>query len=74
MDVQELFDQPLEERYRLDELIADKKYIQTYVAYDLQMDQIIAVDILKREFVAMEPFASEYHKRMQIWAKICIRV
>ncbi|MEM7119264.1 MAG: protein kinase, partial [Chloroflexota bacterium] len=51
-------------------LIADKKYTVTYVGYDLQTDQIVAVDILKREFLAVEPFASEYHKRMQILAQI----
>lgn len=70
MDVQVRQDQPLEDRYRLDELIADKQFITTYVAYDLAEEKVVAVDILKKDYCEEQSFAADFYTRMQTLAQV----
>lgn len=70
MDVQDFFEQPLDERYRLEELIADKKYLTSYVAYDIQKEQTVAVDILKADYAKNASFVAHYTDRMQMLAQL----
>ncbi|MEZ4512993.1 MAG: protein kinase [Chloroflexota bacterium] len=66
MDVQDFFEQPLDDRYRLEELIAEKKYITSYIAYDTQQEQTVAIDFLKAEYAQNKDFVTQYTERINV--------
>ncbi|MCB9432770.1 MAG: protein kinase [Ardenticatenaceae bacterium] len=70
MDVQDFFEQPLDDRYRLEELIAEKKYITSYIAYDTQKEQTVAIDFLKAEYAKNKDFVTHYTERINVLAQI----